>query len=203
MENEIYKYVTANTAKIVLRNLTIRFSSPETFNDPYDSCPPCRIKNVTHRDLRNWLEILRGKTNNDNEIDMLMSSINKYSQDEVTNIIYKSLKEFRTKLNRGSRILSLTSNNKNILMWSHYTESHSGIVIGFDRIKQPFRSAIPVDYVNEPRLVESKNLITVNSISALESEFKKLFLTKYKSWCYENEFRKIFPIDNKSSESNN
>ena len=29
-------------------------------------------------------------------------------------------------------IISLTTNNNNLLMWSHYADEHKGIVIGFD-----------------------------------------------------------------------
>jgi hypothetical protein len=33
---EFYKYLSAATAKVVLRNQTLRWSSPTQFNDPFD-----------------------------------------------------------------------------------------------------------------------------------------------------------------------
>lgn len=74
------------------------------------------------------------------------------------------------------RVLSLTANLNNNLMWSHYAHSHNGIVIQFDIKKCKFLSNVKkVNYVN--RLPSGK-------LSATE-----VLTFKQKGWEYEDEYR--------------
>jgi hypothetical protein len=41
-------------------------------------------------------------------------------------------KRFRTEIGKKFRVLSLTKNQKSVLMWGHYAWSHKGIAIGID-----------------------------------------------------------------------
>lgn len=45
MDEKYFKYMKPDVAKIVLNNKTIRFTSPLSFNDPYDAHPPYNLKN--------------------------------------------------------------------------------------------------------------------------------------------------------------
>ncbi|HGY1053520.1 TPA: DUF2971 domain-containing protein, partial [Aeromonas salmonicida subsp. pectinolytica] len=46
----------------------------------------------------------------------------------------------------ATRFVSLSRNNTNILMWSHYADSHKGFCIGFSRQNNYFKVAESVRY---------------------------------------------------------
>jgi hypothetical protein len=75
----------------------------------------------------------------------------------------------------------------NILMWSHYGEKHKGICLGFDVPDELIRTVI---YEREIEVVGS---LADSPIEHVMIEGKriidKLFETKYKGWCYEDEIR--------------
>ncbi|MFN3014479.1 DUF2971 domain-containing protein [Vibrio coralliilyticus] len=79
------------------------------------------------------------------------------------------------------RICSFSKNSNSILMWSHYTENHQGIMVEYQ-----FRRGIPngfgigeVKYTNdEKRNIEKNKYI-----------FNQYLLTKNKEWSYEEEVR--------------
>lgn len=78
------------------------------------------------------------------------------------------------------RICSLSKDNNNMLMWSHYANSHKGVCIGVT-IESDF-SVIhsgPVSYVNDIPTVRSN--VTP----------KDVLMKKLRSWDYEREHRVI------------
>ena len=81
-------------------------------------------------------------------------------------------------------ILSLTTNRNNFLMWSHYTESHKGICIGFDvnKVNDIVSGTLgPVIYDDKLPIKHLNNKVT---------EFiKGLLFTKSNVWEYEDEYR--------------
>ncbi|EGR3067956.1 hypothetical protein DMW20_00005, partial [Vibrio parahaemolyticus] len=81
------------------------------------------------------------------------------------------------------RVCSFSKNQNSMLMWSHYTENHQGIMVEYQ-----FGSGIPnacgigsVKYTNgEKRKIEQDQYI-----------FNQYLLTKNKEWSYEEEVRLI------------
>lgn len=117
--------------------------------------------------------------------------------------------ERRDKILANYRILSLSSNNKEILLWSHYADEHKGICleyktlelydnhksmhgIYFDptQVKYQHPTSAPdnllfadkVDY--KDKLPEKYNILTDDSI-----KLKEFIYTKYSRWIYEEEWR--------------
>ena len=91
----------------------------------------------------------------------------------------------------------LAGNPKQRLMWSHYSNGHSGFCVEYDVrglvdsecaifpvVYSTKRPLIPFDAVRNPS-AESRMTATINMISAL--------LTKDECWSYENEWRVIIP----------
>jgi len=86
-------------------------------------------------------------------------------------------------------ILSLSKINDNRLMWSHYADSHRGMVLGFDSI-HPFFSAwrpgvtplMDADY-SETRFVLRRDKDWTND------SVVGMFLRKSSDWIYEGEVR--------------
>jgi uncharacterized protein YukE len=102
-------------------------------------------------------------------------------------------------------VLSLTEKLDHPLMWSHYANNHSGLVLAFDEINEFFRSprrGQPYDAGGARRVKYSSErpkfdpLIDVSLIDNLTDEdaisfFDKMFFTKSKEWEYEEEWRMI------------
>lgn len=81
------------------------------------------------------------------------------------------------------RICSFTNNNNSMLMWSHYTQNHEGIMVEYK-----FGHELPegvdvskVEYTNEHKRNKEQN----------EYLFNQYLLTKNGDWSYEKEIRLI------------
>jgi hypothetical protein len=113
---------------------------------------------------------------------------------------------YRNHFERESNKLGIycfTEVPNDILMWSHYADSHKGVLIEFDLVKL-FRTLTNknkgisfefdwVDYVNcLPEL--NIGLITKNELRA---EFKKKFFNKLDKWNYEKEIRVLSTVKGK------
>ena len=93
-------------------------------------------------------------------------------------------------------IYCLSSVCTDILMWSHYADYHKGICIGFDTVKllESVESQLDtkffMDYI---RYSHQAPRINPYDFAREESQYLQeislLFLTKYKTWEYESEFR--------------
>lgn len=82
------------------------------------------------------------------------------------------------------RMFSFTTSNENLLMWSHYGASHTGICIEFDAAIWPINGARKVKYQTKyPQIVYPPVEDERNMQAAL---------IKSKAWEYEQEFRHIF-----------
>lgn len=87
-------------------------------------------------------------------------------------------------------IYCLSSVKDDILMWSHYAESHKGLCLEFDTTKEIvyFGQAFKVNYSNE---YPSIDVIKIGL--GKDNEYRKVVLTKSKHWEYEHEWRIIKP----------
>ncbi len=77
----------------------------------------------------------------------------------------------------GYRLLALSETHNNVLMWSYYAESHTGMVVGVE-ITQPDSQTLPIDYVENLNIELNHNDIAQRILS------KKLRL-----WRHEREHR--------------
>jgi hypothetical protein len=88
-------------------------------------------------------------------------------------------------------VLSLSVAKANQLMWSHYSDSHRGIAIGFDSEHPFFADAMQIIYQAE------RPILDFSVLPSTESE-KKAFAQKWLAvkniaWQYEEEYRLIRP----------
>ncbi len=91
------------------------------------------------------------------------------------------------KVRTETGLVSLTSKNDDVLMWSHYADSHRGICVGFDATLggSPLSEAMAVRYQEMlPVLDHFKTTDPVQIVYAT-------MLTKHSSWEYEAEWRAI------------
>lgn len=81
----------------------------------------------------------------------------------------------------GLGILSFTTNFTNILMWSHYGQSHTGIALKFEVEPNFIKDFKKVQYIRDKE----------------EMDILERSLVKGADWSYENEFRRIFDFNKK------
>jgi hypothetical protein len=72
---------------------------------------------------------------------------------------------------------------QHLLMWSHYSDGHKGIVIGFDPSKLNLRAIDPVSYM--PRRVELNPPFQIED----RGKMKAIIMSKSDLWKYEREYR--------------
>jgi hypothetical protein len=214
-----YKYMSAATAHIVLANQTLRWSTPGTLNDPYDMQFDLRYEvdqqAVRRLALEKLWEAYRGApVAVGNILGVLIGAIRAKIPDmqreefeaNYAEAIFESMNklegalprlnaEVRTQL-ASSKILCLTESPDNPVMWTHYADTHRGIVIrlrDYPEFDSPYRTAKPVNYVaNTPRLVDEEFLSDMLSGRAsfnVKELLDRLVYTKSVDWSYEREWR--------------
>jgi hypothetical protein len=151
----LYKYL--QPARLdVLRTKRIRFTQPGDFNDPFEFRP--RIEStVSGPEVRQYVE---------NNFDRLLEEeLSKYGslvevvpkdtlklilsaqktnapqlfkllEPEIIGLVSPLIDKF---LNQSVGVLCLSEIRDSLLMWGHYTENHTGLVVGFDS-EHPFFS---------------------------------------------------------------
>jgi len=179
---KLYKYRNFNefTDSIIL-NSSLYFSAIKDFNDPFD-CNLNYNQEYTEDEIRQYFNSYLKRNENARNAFDLEFLLEKWGEN-------KKFVEFQndsnTKLIDRVGVLALSSNYNNILMWSHYSNNHSGLVFEFNPLldKNCFFNPLKVDYKTEYKLL--------SYLLEHEDEIPKLMLTKHIDWKYEDEFRII------------
>jgi hypothetical protein len=119
----IYKYRTIDQAKKILDNFSFWFATPDTFNDPFD-CGLSENQSPTLDDARKHFKRL----NIDEGI--LEKSIEIYKRSPAK--LVELVKNAKEKSIYSKGVLSLSEKFDDILMWSHYSQYHQGVVFSLD-----------------------------------------------------------------------
>lgn len=209
MPSFLYKYrVWENDFhKSVLTKSEIFFSSPRRFNDPYDCGLPFnqdpddfipekimeKLESLAQKQFPQYAnDEVKLKEECAKQLMLIMQAPSEYFQ---TNYGYKA-----EDLSKMYGVLSLTPHPGNFLMWSHYSNSHSGFVVGFNTkklVQQAFGKFKKVNYTDEIPII---SMLDTTDHSLMD----KLIYTKALSWNYEDEFRitKIIKPDTTSTFTN-
>lgn len=166
LKQTLYKYCSISTENQLHRFIEILkgriyFSSPSKFNDPFELSAKVNISTSP---------LLYGLTAREKE--EVQRTFRLRAPEAVS-------EEWREKIG----ILCLSEDPKNILMWSHYANNHSGICIGFNTEITPFNTAAAITYSDERPKAEFNS----NPNRLIE----RVLLTKSQHWQYEKEWRAI------------
>lgn len=184
----LYKYADIND-NFTLNNLInnqLGFNRIENFNDPFDTNPKLDIDkndiisaNISNELKKSYLSLPKSQI-----IDIALEGIRKPS--------------FTDKYG----VTCFSKINDNILMWSHYANSHKGICLGFDLDKNNLENFIDKKKNIENKLIFSKTKYRLLPIkySPIRPTFK-IFSNNYHEqtidilsiknniWEYEKEYR--------------
>lgn len=209
---ELYKYMSAEKFEThIINGPTIRFTPPWEFNDPFEFFPAvkgCYDINVvvdkaaeifeSHAAKRAEELDLNNETRNrleEKKADIINKSIEK-------TIIASSRQEYFRNIFKGIGVFSATSEKNNILMWSHYADSHKGVALIIDKENSFFNFSITVNIDNnkyEMYKFKFENVTYENNRPERYIDKKlsrKIFYTKYTCWNYEKEYRYVTLLHN-------
>lgn len=156
-----YKYTSASTALKILENETVRWSSPNQFNDPFDiqfnlrvpfskdeyrEAMTNQLQDVFENGRTHPIEANNGSTMLFNQLLDLMRNANQNfgPNDFITQMLPSLDQSYEAMLNglpdnhQGIRqvlddicVFCVSEVPDSLLMWSHYAASHQGAVIKF------------------------------------------------------------------------
>lgn len=177
----VYKYVTVKRIDI-FQNCSVRFTQAAALNDPFEAHPCFSVLRESFQDRSRALLTSLGKRLDEAAIVTAEILIPMKVRDGIVNL--------QQDLATNWPMLSLTKKRNNLLMWSHYADSHRGFVVGFDdnnaffHREQP-RTMSPLF----PVVFSSKRPVVPRFEEAPNDLHKIVFLTKSEHWAYEEELR--------------
>lgn len=220
----LYKYASIDDAIKIFEGGSLKVTDPKKFNDPFDCvAPEFNLKrDIFLTEIRERLKIelrkecpkyyskmlswVNGQQVN-NEVDFFIIELEK---------LFNNISETWSSGVDSYRVLSLAESRENILMWSHYAASHSGVVIEFDVSCDIFSDAKKVRYSNIKSMYDGylNHLICIfmRNFSLKKNDDSDLLLVKAmndwylnllenllflkrEEWRYENEYRIVLPVD--------
>ena len=190
-----YKHFWLNDKKEIFqifKNFEFHHKSPLDFNDPFD-CHFNMDFNLDGFTKERFIKFIQSKAT-EQELNSFNNNWNEHEERcflQVQNACNTSkyLEDFRNLWG----VVCFNNNPLNLLMWSHYTDSHKGFSIEFKFPKSKIFMPLPITYTDTYPII---------SADWDEAEFKdppksqaeiinKGLLTKSSDWSYEKEFRLI------------
>lgn len=176
--NTIYKYLDIFDDDF-FKNPTMKISVPRYFNDPFESAICDEINEI----LSIYLKTIYPENT---------QKANKY---------YSIAKSYIDNKMSENGVISLTRNNAEILMWSHYANNHKGMCIGLeddfathkvngDMFQHEIEWLTPTPVEYHKNRFNPKSKISENFVYDL---YRALTLNKYDKWRYEEEERIVIP----------
>ncbi len=113
--------------------------------------------------------------------------------DKVTRHV---LKKLRDHWHKRLGFISMSATSRSPVMWAHYSESHTGICLGFDIADDK-----PEQMIYEPRRLQVLLDPSKPTGGADAKLIKQILLTKYEDWNYEREWRVFSNLDKHDPET--
>jgi hypothetical protein len=227
-----FKYAPADTAISILSNASLRWSSSVLFNDPFD----ChfginygfdfnQLSDAMFKECKEFIfsdHEPRGDTSNVifNNLTIMRRARKKLRDRDLIHICNSlndidkfkhQLKLFNNSLLKSRtqhRILCLSEEHDNLLMWSHYAKNHSGCVIKLEykeHLDNPIGAALQIKYSDKfPSIYnnvgEYVKVLTGQIQRNDNNILTEILTTKSTHWAYEKEWRCILPFYSTSKE---
>ncbi|ADG66852.1 hypothetical protein Plim_1009 [Planctopirus limnophila DSM 3776] len=185
----LYKYEPFTLRAIQnLKQQSLYFGPPSSFNDPYDCALTPRFKAPTDIEVCAVLAKLISSPDTPKEIkqQLELSPIPTLKEQLVAStrfLVEKKCNEFNT----SHGISCFSEINNNLLMWSHYGGQHRGFCLEFSTDFEPFIKIHRVTYGTDiPEVSVSRLMVDEDYQQVLD-----LFCRKSADWAYEREWRVI------------
>jgi hypothetical protein len=175
---------------LLIRN-EFRFASTKNFNDPYDGNiefarkDGAKTRKVLKRQIpwAIWDEALAQTQGNDSQLRPVFKKLIKKNSAKLMVSEHEYLAEMQEAV-YDVGVCCFSEVNNDLLLWSHYADSHHGICVGYDvgTLRKTFNNIHPMHYSKQfPRV----NVFNRNDITKIH----KILLHKSIDWQYEKEVR--------------
>lgn len=216
--SNLYKYMSAGTAKLVLESRKLRWSCPSLFNDINELQrmpafnPSIEASKVEY--LKTILDVAYGECELSKQLSaessFLVSLVQVLKSQGVSkDVLYDELAAMELNLssledtlrneteryNNGDlRIVCLSEDSNNEVMWAHYGDNHKGCMFEFCHIEEldtPFQMARKVAYTdNVPHLGSALDFLLYDERDKLLTKTSDaIYYSKTANWAYEKEWR--------------
>lgn len=190
-----YKHFWINEKKEIFqifKKFEFRYQSPLGFNDPFD-CHFGIDFNLNDFTKEKFIKYVSSQAT-EHELNSISNNWELYKDryfESVKNACDTStyLESFR----KLWGVVCFNNNPLNLLMWSHYTDSHKGFSIEFKFPKSKIFMPLPITYTDTyPIITTDWDKSEFDNPPKSQAEFiQKGLLTKSNDWSYEKEFRLI------------
>lgn len=163
----VYKYMSKVAAISFLKDPWIRVTPKPALNDPFECSPTQQTKDRI-------VELFKGEKSLSEHPDLIIHN-------------FEGVMDY-------FGIVSFSKNFNDLLMWSHYADSHKGVMLEFD-----------LDEIHETTRLYSDKIqgnVNYSDFRAFKGAFKNLnevrtyyFLTKSMPWKKEEEYRLVLPVN--------
>ena len=212
---KLYSYYSVANGVTAITHNRLYLTSPQFFNDPFEFAPAssrtltdteiaAHIKTRHHRDIVRQalteLDVYKGTkhafpkwfTDNFEKLFPILQRRFRGAAGEIETTFSKIVSNYFV-------VCCFSDNPKNLLMWSHYAQSHEGIVIAHEISGGFFPNGTfaPVRYSADRVMVEP---LFFASTAPYDKSILRTMLTKSVDWKYEREHRIVLPITDCISE---
>jgi hypothetical protein len=196
----LFKYLGAAGLK-VLENNTVKFSSRSELNDPFETLYSSEHLNdpnefnaiIWETAQRGFGEFCKRSREKGKRVPTMPEYIEMIRESAKTKNLSMAFMESQLRRHELFRIFCLTAvapdQNDSLLLWSHYTDGHRGLVLEFDRAHEWLNPLHPDAGVGE-RLCGEVAYSGTRPVLGSKPDDAFVF-TKSECWRYEGEYRLI------------
>lgn len=172
----------------LLRTNSIYCSNPGDFNDPWDSKPHyntsgCYVS-VERTKIIGWIvkAVKKSGKRTESELEAMKIALER-DPSELERTLIKMNSDIASGVRNQYRVYCFGTDPYNLLMWSHYAKSHSGICLQFEVRNTVVCAALECTYSKEYPIFDVHD-------DSDGAQLKGL-LSKSDVWTYESEYRLI------------
>lgn len=192
---KLYKYYPPTSHSFILLEngkISLRFSQPSALNDPFDLSPTIDInkdssysfaKKVQERTSSKANKIIDGNTGE----SYPRATLKEFEDSLHEKNVKQKTVNLRTHNDLSIGVLSLSKNENSSLMWSHYSQHHTGFMLEIEN-----RFELNTQLKKAQDVVYCKNRPTTKQ-SESHSD-KSYFRYKDPVWKYEDEMRLVVEL---------
>jgi hypothetical protein len=214
MDRLLYKYCDRRGID-VLDRLRLKVTPPNRFNDPFEFTPQmgelsseASLRYVLNEDaMRAIYPKLVQSGRFAGSLATFRHEVRRLSPD-LAKALVKTFPQIAEDFRRGFvdtisktfGVICLSSVSDDILMWGHYTNSHTGMVIGFAREHDFWRHSElqQVEYTKDRAIFDSS---IERDDPKHQLQTKAIIRCKSSHWAYEQEWRQLHPLSTCIEES--
>lgn len=181
----LYKYREDNDYCLdCLENNKLHLSSPNDFNDPYDSAFSLNVSEFFESNISKLAKYYGAATHKYVSEEDIRYIFNQNPQmiDIASGMYVNTARDIL-------RVCSFSTSYKSILMWSHYANQHKGVCFKYEFEKSDAKNLTDCIY---PVIYTDKIFDIISNLHNLPCKYQLCSLIKSTIWKYEQEWRFTF-----------